>query len=414
MADPNDSIAYLRSLVERMPENKDLPKPQFFMDPRSLSMANILKGGATNTLNWFDAVRGSGQEAKPGEGYGFAATGLTPEDVVVPTGIGAMGLKALTLREGLDRPSIADSARARYLEWKHPDDLPTVTGGGALHPDSATQMANADKIRSWPNPAIKDAAYPTQKPYDADHTIANERGTPRDRFRLLADNAQGSTPGLLLNSLPMDEASRLNRAREQGYTIDAYKGGYPFEPDSGPATNYKGEVIKGTENNPLIPIETLDNPNKPYAGFFSNSPDVANRFADHRFFDNPVVWPTKLKMENPLEIDAGGRHAAAFQFDSIAKREGTLDQMEAFHKAFEEGTPYDGVILRNTKDEGDVYVPRSGHQVRSRYAAFDPDNIGKSGLLLSDQSRASVPGTVVNAQEERSPTLAEILMRGSY
>jgi hypothetical protein len=189
MADPNDSIAYLRSLVERMPENKDLPKPQFFMDPRSLSMANILKGGATNTLNWFDAVRGSGQEAKPGEGYGFAATGLTPEDVVVPTGIGAMGLKALTLREGLDRPSIADSARARYLEWKHPDDLPTVTGGDVLHPDSATQMANADKIRSWPNPAIKDAAYPTQKPYDADHTIANERGTPRDRFRLISDQS---------------------------------------------------------------------------------------------------------------------------------------------------------------------------------------------------------------------------------
>jgi hypothetical protein len=245
MADPNDSIAYLRSLVERMPENKDLPKPQFFMDPRSLSMANILKGGATNTLNWFDAVRGNGQEAKPGEGYGFAATGLTPEDVVVPTGIGAMGLKALALRETLDRPSIADSARAKYLEWKHPDDKPSISGGEGQW-NSAKYLAEADRmarenphsIRSAAEPIATDPSATVINQYarnlygthtdvlnrindllkqapsperDAalaqyrqmrfrtaslldeldppEFSPANERGTPRDRFRLVSDQS---------------------------------------------------------------------------------------------------------------------------------------------------------------------------------------------------------------------------------
>jgi len=216
---------------------------------------------------------------------------------------------------------------------------------------------------------------------------------------LYANSRSSSAPGVLAAEaadLPMDTASRLARAREMGFDIEAYKGGYPYEPDSGPVyrSSKKGmEVVPGTENNQLIPLNTLDNPNKPYAGFFSDSKDVANRFADHRFFDNPVVWPVRLKMQNPLEIDMSGKHAAGFQFESIAKRDGTEAQLKAFQDAFQDGSLYDGVIARNTKDEGTVYIPRKGNQVRSVNAAFDPAKADSANLLAANKD-AAVPGVI--------------------
>lgn len=95
-------------------------------------------------------------------------------------------------------------------------------------------------------------------------------------------------------------------------------------------------------------------------------------------------------MQNPYEIDAAGQHAAAFQFERIAKERGTLDQRKAFQDAFREGSPYDGVILRNTKDEGNVYIPRTPQQVRSVWAAFDPAQSGSPNLLASGIGTAAL------------------------
>ena len=263
---------------------------------------------------------------------------------------------------------------------------------------------------------------PTASPADV-HIPS--KATPDEIASYLLDNSlyansrSSSAPGVLAAEaadLPMDTASRLARAREMGFDIEAYKGGYPYEPDSGPVyrSSKKGmEVVPGTENNQLIPLNTLDNPNKPYAGFFSDSKDVANRFADHRFFDNPVVWPVRLKMQNPLEIDMSGKHAAGFQFESIAKRDGTEAQLKAFQDAFQDGSPYDGVIARNTKDEGTVYIPRKGNQVRSVNAAFDPAKADSANLLAANKD-AAVPG-VIAAEAADKPrgddALIEILRR---
>jgi hypothetical protein len=200
------------------------------------------------------------------------------------------------------------------------------------------------------------------------------------------------------SALPMDEASRLARAQEQGYTIDAYKGGQPYDWNTMPETNWKGEVIKGTENRVPVELTSINSPNSPYAGFFSNDPKVADRFAAP--FEHGAVWPTKLKFENPLVIDAQGKHAAAFQFDSIARdpKNNTITEMNKFHGAFKEGSPHDGVILKNTKDEGDVYIPRNPDQIRSRFAAFDPAKIG-SGELLGSLVGAGILGPMVTPRE---------------
>jgi hypothetical protein len=193
--------------------------------------------------------------------------------------------------------------------------------------------------------------------------------------------ALGSAGGKIKAALPMDEASRMGRAAEQGYTIDAFKGGQPNHWDSLPEYFGNGKVVPGTENRIPKELTSIDSPNANYAGFFSNSPEVANRFASN--FEYGGVWPTKLKFENPLVIDAKGRHAADFQFESLGRERGTLDQVNAFKNAFAPGSKHDGVILKNTKDEGDVYVPRSPKQIRSKFAAFDPANKDSAKLLAS-------------------------------
>lgn len=175
-------------------------------------------------------------------------------------------------------------------------------------------------------------------------------------------------------ALPMDEAARHARAKELGFTVDAYKGAYPYDYNTVPVRNWKGEVIEGADRVPQ-PLTEFDArkssvPGADYAGFFSNDPSVASRFAT--VMGEGAVYPVKLKFDNPKVIDANGAFAADFQFGPGAGR-----------LKLEPDSPHDGVILRNTKDEGDVYIPRRSNQVRSRFATFNPDNKDSGNLLAS-------------------------------
>lgn len=204
-------------------------------------------------------------------------------------------------------------------------------------------------------------------------------------------------------NLPMDEASRLTRAAEQGFTIDAYKGSPAYS--GGPVRNWRGETI---EDAPFNLISEFNSPEKPYAGFFTDSPDVASKFAD--VFGSRAnewgasVFPTKLRMQNPLVIDGKNKPAAAFQFESIAREHGTHDNLEAFQKAFAPDSNYDGLIVKNTLDEGTVYIPRAPNQIRSRFAAFDPSKADSKNIMaaligLLGGGGATAAGGGINSQQ---------------
>jgi hypothetical protein len=192
-----------------------------------------------------------------------------------------------------------------------------------------------------------------------------------------------------VGKLPMDAASRAARAQAMGYTIDAYKGG----PGAigGPVTTWKGKVL---EDRPWEPLTEFSRPaaphvGGPFAGFFSDSPEIADRFAGLTPGAGSAVYPVKLQMKNPVVIDAQGKPAAAFQFDMIARQHGTAEDMARMRSAFAEGSPHDGVILQNTADEGTVYVPRTSPQVRSRFANFDPAK-ARSGDILAGTAAGGV------------------------
>ncbi len=191
--------------------------------------------------------------------------------------------------------------------------------------------------------------------------------------------------------LPMDTASRMARATEQGYTIDAYKGMYPYDWRTVPERYGSGKIVPGTEGRVPQEITSINsNAHLPEpgrgAGFFSDSPEVASRFA--QAMGEGSVFPTKLKMENPKVIDAGGRYAADFQFGPQGNQ-----------LLLPKDSPHDGVILRNTKDEGTIYIPRTPDQIRGRFAAFDPASKGSGALLGSMAGIAAV----LNGQSGDNP-----------
>ena len=226
------------------------------------------------------------------------------------------------------------------------------------------------------------------------------------RFRGREPLASSGTPPGILADLPMDEASRMARARDMGFDVDAYKGMHPYDYRTGPVYGFKDGKWQQVERIDAEPdvVSSIDAPSAQtemggkYAGFFGDQ-NTANRFAN--YFSNPAVFPTKLKFSNPLVIDAKGKPAGAFQFKKMAESAGTIDDYHRFNEVFTGGGPeYDGVIIKNTADEGTVYVPKSPQQVRSRFAAFDPAKADSADLLASSGTPA---GLLVPRQEQVPP-----------
>lgn len=104
------------------------------------------------------------------------------------------------------------------------------------------------------------------------------------------------------------------------------------------------------------------------AGFFSSKSDVANRFAAG--YARPgegssAVFPCYLSIQHPYVIDAKGKAAGIIEFEESGR---------PFREAIRSGK-FDGVIIKNTKDEGDVYVALRPSQIKSAIGnrgTFDP------------------------------------------
>jgi len=197
------------------------------------------------------------------------------------------------------------------------------------------------------------------------------------------------------SDLPMDEASRMARAREMGFDVDAYKGAYPYDAETGPVYGFKNGKFEQIDNIGAEPEQLTQFITKGHGGFYARHPDIANRFA--KAYNSGAMFPVKLKMENPLIIDAAGRPAAAFQFENIAKTEDSIQDMKAFRDALSSESGYDGVVIKNTRDEGTIYIPKTAQQVRSRFARFDPANKDSADLLASWAAALGLGGLAAGA-----------------
>jgi hypothetical protein len=142
------------------------------------------------------------------------------------------------------------------------------------------------------------------------------------------------------------EAQRLvdERAKAAGYDREAFKA----MPEKDWRTDEPINVIKST--------------NGPWAGFFTDTKEVADRFG--RIMRQPVKRAF-LKLTKPFEVDASGKAAGELQFD-ILDDSGTYAQKNnAEILAAISSGKYDAIVLKNTTDEGTVIVPLDPNQIKS-------------------------------------------------
>lgn len=159
---------------------------------------------------------------------------------------------------------------------------------------------------------------------------------------------------------------------EAGAPLVVYKAMHPYDWTK-EAADDPGPLITSIQRTTPFPAFNGDEPGIDIAGFFG-SKETANHFAAGS--QNSAIYPVFLSLQNPYVIDAKGQKAGAIQFGKSGK---------PFRDAVRSGK-YDGVIIRGTSDEGDLYVALKPSQIKSAIGnrgTFDPasDNI----LFQSDR-----------------------------
>ena len=127
-----------------------------------------------------------------------------------------------------------------------------------------------------------------------------------------------------------------------------------------PLVVWKGMRWKDDAGKPITHIQRQEefpafNKSEPgvkgIAGFFTSDQTVARKFC---FGSNTSTKPFYLRIENPFVIDMKGGNAGDAQFDK---------QGQPFRDAMRSGN-YDGAIILNTKDEGNVFVITNPSQAK--------------------------------------------------
>lgn len=205
---------------------------------------------------------------------------------------------------------------------------------------------------------------------------------------------------------------------EKGKPLVVYKGMYPHDYEQEDTkTGYKGPLLDVIgRKSPFPSFDPQDREGVKLAGFFADKPEVAERFMGNK----GAVYPCYLKIEKPIVIDAKGQQAKKIQFGPEGK---------PFRDAIRSGK-YDGVIIKNTSDEGNVYIALHSHQIKSAIGnagTFDPHDaritasrgcpmnaiILSSGLVVPlNLGRAKAAAPELSGGEWRTINGAHVYIKG--
>ncbi len=178
--------------------------------------------------------------------------------------------------------------------------------------------------------------------------------------------------------LPVDFASAQARGREMGFVEEYFKGMYPYDPDTVPVRNWRGEIIEGADRTPReltsinrptdFPSFNRGEPGYQIAGVMGRDPNVANNFAA---WPESAVYPLQVRHGRTYDMDAAGSRAGLTHFEESGRP--FRDQMRSGQ--------FDTGVIRNTSDEGDIAFVLRPENIRSRFARFDPRFAGSGNLM---------------------------------
>lgn len=156
---------------------------------------------------------------------------------------------------------------------------------------------------------------------------------------------------------------------DDGSPLVVYKAMYPYDWHDESKTTPLTTIDRKTE----FPAFNHGEKGVKIAGFFGDK-DVANRFGLGAG-GGQGVYPAYLSFQKPYVIDAKGSAAGTIQFEESGR---------PFRAAIRSGK-YDSVIIKNTKDEGTVYVALKPTQIKSifnkgKWSKADPDISARSAI----------------------------------
>lgn len=166
--------------------------------------------------------------------------------------------------------------------------------------------------------------------------------------------AEAKAAASATHALPMDEASRMQRAREMGYTVDAYHGTKSdidaFRPGS----------------------------------FFGERPEIANQYAQIASGDvGANVIPVKIRPGNVYEYVT---YADDTPYSQMVDQ--SVDAVRA--------RGFDTMRMPNG-----VHVVLNPENVRSRFAAFDPAGTGAADVLASSANMGPLVNSLMGRRDLR-------------
>ncbi len=187
----------------------------------------------------------------------------------------------------------------------------------------------------------------------SDNLIQLLRDAPESNRRVVVDAWLGRNPKAAANMQRMVDAA----AKAAGYDREAFK--------AMPEKDWRTDE----------PINVINSTNGPWAGFFTDTKGVADRFG--RIMRQPVRRAF-LKLTKPFEVDASGKAAGELQFDILDDSGTHAQKNNAEILAAINSGSYDSIILKNTVDEGTVIVPLDPSQIKSA----DPITYDDAGNVI--------------------------------
>ena len=190
-----------------------------------------------------------------------------------------------------------------------------------------------------------------------------------------------SNPRILEQGAPIspEVAAKVRNTKvvdDSGQPLVVYKGMYPHDWRQETPGNPGPLITRIERSSPFPGWPESDLPSVNIGGFFGDRA-TASKFAQST---NGAVYPVYLNIERPFEIDANGASAQSVQFGEGGR---------AFRDAML-SDKYDGAIIRNTSDEGTIYVTRRGDQAHSIYGTNELEQARRGGITITDIGRRAI------------------------
>jgi hypothetical protein len=206
--------------------------------------------------------------------------------------------------------------------------------------------------------------------------------------------------------LPMDEASRMARAQEMGFTTPVYHGTRAtrqiesFTPQRGPQAHDLSGIHVGSQ-------EAATDRLKKYYGINKNWSTAQTPSSSQ---SAPSVMPLQMKMEKPFAKKGGAPFTEAelrAKVKAFAKQRGIKESSIDAKIAFERHLADQGFdvipYVNSVEDRGNVsYLVLRPENLRSQFARFDPAQAGSSNLMAG-LGALFAGGAAMNRRDEDQP-----------